>query len=100
MSEESLDEILPTPDELETARKDRIYGLVKDCLCIISAELRNSYAGNDPVQVNLVQPLQTVPRLSEDILKEVGARCQGRGWSLTKNSASPMRFAVTRLGGV
>ena len=97
MSNDTLDEILPTPEELEVARRDRIYELVKECLCIIGAELRNSYAGNDPIQVNLAQPLGTIPRLTDDILREVGVRCQKRGWALTKNSTSPTRFGVTRL---
>lgn len=96
MSDDSLDEILPTPEELDEARDARIRGLVKDCLVIIASELRNSYSVEPHTQVNLSTPLQTYPKLMPDVIGEVDTRCRKRGWVLTRNSTNATLFTVSR----
>lgn len=96
MSDDSLDEILPTPDELEIARNSRIREVVKECLVTIAAELRNGFSSEPNTQVNLSTPLQTYPKLMPDVIGEVDTRCRKRGWVLTRNSTNATLFTVSR----
>lgn len=96
MSDDSLDEILPTPDELEIARNDRIREVVKECLITIAVELRNSYSSEPSIRVNLTAPLDANPKIVTEVMGEVDERCRRRGWVITKSSSNPTFFAVSR----